>query len=305
MRESVISNKSGIAGLSLDECIKKIKEIEIKTKKLSSGLYAGKHLSIFCGSGIDFTDIREYVPGDDIRSIDWKTTARFQTPYLRLFSEDRENTIYLLIDRSASQSFGREKSKDERMLEISASLIFSAEAGRDAAGLCMFSEKVEKFIPAGRGRNHSVHLLNSIISQESEYSGTDIPTALKYMYNTLKRRSVIIIISDFEGDNFEKELSILSEKHEVYAVKIFDDREYLLPDIGLIRLKDPETGDLVVADTSDKKFRKKYSEIVQKEILRNTAIFRRCNVRCISLNTDADSESECRGFFSGKGRVSS
>lgn len=294
---------SGISGLSVNECIRKIQQIEIKTKKLSTGPYAGKHLSIFSGRGIDFTDIREYVPGDDVRSIDWKTTARFQTPYLRLFSEDRDQTFYLLIDRSGSQIFGREKSKDEKMLEISASIIFSSEAHRDATGLCMFTETVEKFIPAGKGRNHSVNLLNAIIKHNPEYPGTDIAQALRYMYNTLKRRSVIIVISDFEGDNFEKELSILSKKHEVYSLTISDMREEILPDIGLIRLQDSETGEIVIADTSDPVFCRNYSEIVLKENQEKEKILRRCNVKTLFIKTEEECESKSRYFFSGKGEV--
>jgi uncharacterized protein (DUF58 family) len=280
------------------DLIKRISDIEIYTKIYVEGLQAGQHMSVFKGQGIEFTDIREYVPGDDIRAIDWNVTARLNHPYVKEFTEERDQTFYIAADYSGSGKFGLEIPKFERMIEICASIGFAALKNNDRVGLCIFTDRVEKFIPARRGRKHLIRLLNTMISFTPESRATDIAPAVAFLSKAVKRRSSIIIVSDFYADSFQKPLKILNNRHEVIAVRLTDPRESELPDVGLIELEDSETGEQILVDTSDERIRSEYVRCVEEEDEKISASFRRCRIGCADIKTSDRYDIVLKKFFS-------
>ncbi len=223
-----------------NELIRDLQKIELTTKILVEGLHSGEHHSVFKGHGVEFADIREYVAGDDIRSIDWKVTARFNRPFIREYTEERDQTFYFIVDVSGSGMFGSGVTKKRKILEVFASLAFSALRNNDRIGLCLFSDRIEKFIPAKRGKKHLVSVIDTLIACHPGSKKTDISGVLHFIFRTLSRRSSIIIISDFESQDFFPALSILRKRHEVIAVRVTDRNEKEIPAIGRIALEDPE-----------------------------------------------------------------
>lgn len=282
------------------DLIKRISEVEIYTKIYVEGLQAGQHMSVFKGQGIEFTDIREYVPGDDIRAIDWNVTARLNHPYVKEFTEERDQTFYIAADYSGSGRFGTEIPKFERMIEICASIGFAALKNNDRIGLCIFTDRVEKFIPARRGRKHLIRILNTMISFTPGSGATDIGPAVTFLSKAIRRRSSIILISDFYTDGFQKPLRILNNRHEVIAIRLTDPRESELPDVGLIELEDPETGEQVLVDTSDEYVRSEYKRCVSEEEEKISSSFRRCRISCADLKTSDRYDIALKKFFSGE-----
>lgn len=282
------------------DLIRRISDVEIYTKIYVEGLQAGQHMSVFKGQGIEFTDIREYVPGDDIRAIDWNVTARLNHPYIKEFTEERDQTFYLVADYSGSAAFGLEIPKFERMIEISAAIGFAALKNNDRVGLCIFTDRVEKFIPARRGRKHLIRMLNTMISFTPESGATDIAPAVTFLSKAVKRRSSIILISDFYTDNFQRSLRILNKRHEVIALRLTDPRESELPDVGLIELEDPETGEQILVDTSDDYLRKEFSRSVAEENEKISSSFRRCRIGCADIKTTDKYDIVLKKFFSGE-----
>ncbi|WP_430810043.1 MULTISPECIES: DUF58 domain-containing protein [unclassified Carboxylicivirga] len=271
------------------DLLKKVRQIEIKTRGLSANIFAGEYHSAFKGRGMTFSEVREYQYGDDIRNIDWNVTARFNHPYIKVFEEERELTVLLMIDVSGSREFGTSfKSKKNVITEIAAVLAFSAIQNNDKIGVIFFSDRIEKFIPPKKGRKHILHIIREFITFTPGHRETNISEALKYLTNAIKKRCTAFIISDFIDDNFEDALKIANQKHDVVALKVYDQRETELPSIGMIKLKDAETGQYHWADTSNKVVREAYRKWWLQTDAETRTLFSKCGVDNVSVRTDED-----------------
>jgi uncharacterized protein (DUF58 family) len=271
------------------ELLKKVRRIEIKTRGLSRHIFAGEYHSAFKGRGIAFSEVREYQYGDDIRSIDWNVTARFNHPYVKIFEEERELTVMLLIDVSGSGNFGTAVTfKRDLMTEIAAVLSYSAIFNNDKIGVIFFSDKVEKTIHPKKGRKHILRIIRELLDFRSESTKTNLNEPLRFLTNIIKKRCTAFIISDFIAPDFEESLRIASNKHDIVALKVFDRVEQYLPDIGLAKIMDAETGIEKWIDTSSGSIRSKYNEWWNSHILGVKNIFNRCGVDYSELRTDLD-----------------
>lgn len=276
--------------METSELIKKVRKIEIKTRGLSKNIFAGEYHSAFKGRGMTFAEVREYQYGDDIRSVDWNVTARFGHPYIKVFEEERELTVVLLIDVSGSREFGTvSQLKKDIFTEVAATLAFSTIQNNDKIGVIFFSDKIEKFIPPKKGRKHVLHIIRELIDFVPESNKTDIGGALRYFTNAIKKSSTAFMISDLiDSNNFEKELSIASRKHDVVAMQVYDIRETELPDVGLVKLKDAETGERIWVDTSDKRLRTSYKHAWGQGQLALQKTFTKSGVELVSMSTSDD-----------------
>jgi len=271
------------------ELLKKVRKIEIKTRGLSKNIFAGEYHSAFKGRGMTFAEVREYQFGDDIRSIDWNVTARFGHPYIKVFEEERELTVVLLIDVSGSREFGTETQlKRDIFTEVAATLAFSTIQNNDKIGVIFFSDKIEKFIPPKKGKKHVLHIIRELIDFQPKSNKTDIAGALRYFTNAIKKSSTAFIISDLIDTNFEKELTIASRKHDVVALQVYDIRETELPNVGLVKLKDAETGERIWVDTSDKRLRTTYKHAWGESQLAIQKTFTKSGVDLVSMSTSDD-----------------
>ncbi|HPF52355.1 MAG TPA: DUF58 domain-containing protein [Draconibacterium sp.] len=273
------------------ELLQKVRKIEIKTRGLSRNIFAGEYHSAFKGRGMAFSEVREYQFGDDIRNIDWNVTARYNHPYVKIFEEERELTVMLLIDVSGSREFGStEKLKKNVITEISAVLSFSAIQNNDKIGVIFFSDRIEKFIPPKKGKSHILRIIRELIDFQPEHRKTDIAEAIRYLTNAIKKRCTAFVISDFMDDNadLEQALSIANNKHDVVALKIYDERETELPSIGMIKLKDAETGEYIWVDSSSGRTRKAYSKWWNDHAAKTDVMFKKCRVDYVSVNTNED-----------------
>lgn len=242
------------------ELLKKVRKIEIKTRGLSRQIFSGEYHSAFKGRGMAFSEVREYTPGDDVRTIDWNVTARFNTPYVKVFEEERELSVVLLVDVSASGFFGTQKQyKKDLITELCAVVAFSASTNNDKIGVIFFSDKIEKFIPPKKGKSYVLRIIRELIDFKAESKGTNVELALKYLTNVIKKRSTVFLISDFYSTaNYSDALKIANKKHDVIALKVNDKAEMEIPKVGLIKLKDNETGKIMWADTSSSSFQKQF-----------------------------------------------
>lgn len=242
------------------ELLKKVRKIEIKTKGLSSQIFSGEYHSAFKGRGMAFSEVREYIPGDDIRSIDWNVTARFNTPFVKVFEEERELSVVLVVDVSQSGFFGTtHQLKQDVITELCAVVAFSASQNNDKIGVIFFSDKIEKFIPPKKGKSHVLRIIRELIEFKPESKGTNIELALKYLTTVIKKKSVVFLLSDFMSpSNYRDALKIANKKHDMVALRVIDRRELELPDVGIIKLQDNESGEEKWIDTSDKNFRKQF-----------------------------------------------
>ncbi|WP_167618004.1 DUF58 domain-containing protein [Maribellus sediminis] len=273
------------------DLLKKVRKIEIKTRGLSRNIFAGEYHSAFKGRGMAFSEVREYQFGDDIRNIDWNVTARYSHPYVKIFEEERELTVMLLIDVSGSRDFGSfEKFKKNVITELSAILSFSAIQNNDKIGVIFFSNTIEKFIPPKKGKSHILRIIRELIDFEPENSETDITGAIRYLTNAIKKRCTAFVISDFIDDNpgLEQSLSIANNKHDVVALKIYDERETELPPIGMVKFKDAETGEYVWVDSSSRRTRQIYSKWWLEHAKKMDVMFKKCGVDYVSINTRED-----------------
>jgi uncharacterized protein (DUF58 family) len=273
------------------DLLKKVRKIEIKTRGLSRNIFAGEYHSAFKGRGMAFSEVREYQFGDDIRNIDWNVTARYGHPFVKIFEEERELTVMLLIDVSGSREFGTfEKLKKNVITELSAVLSFSAIQNNDKIGVIFFSNTIEKFIPPKKGKSHILRIIRELINFEPKDRGTNITETLRYLTNAIKKRCTAFIISDFIDDNkdLEMALSIANNKHDVVALKIYDEREKELPAIGMLKLKDAETGNYVMVDSSSRKTRKMYSDWWLNHSSKLDGMFKKCGVDYAAINTNED-----------------
>jgi uncharacterized protein (DUF58 family) len=278
--------------------LKQVKKLEITTKQIADGLITGNSDSIFKGQGIEFSEIRDYRPGDDIRAIDWKVTARFNHPYIKEFIEERDLQIYFVIDVSESGSFGTNVSKKQKSLEIIASLMFAALRNNDRIGVFLITDKIEQFIPPRKGRKHLLKALNLIVYFTPNSLKTDLKTSLVQISKIIKRKSVLFVVSDFiDESEFLKPLKILREKHDIIALKIADQREKEMPDVGLIELEDKETGEQILVDTSNEDFRNLYSKLISENEFQFISNLRKIKIDIITLFTDQNYSVPLKKFF--------
>ena len=275
--------------METSELLKQVRRIEIKSKGLSQNIFAGEYHSAFKGLGMTFSEVRAYQYGDEVRSIDWNVTARMGQPYVKVFEEEREMTVVLLIDVSGSRDFGTvSKMKKDIFTEVSATLAFSTIQNNDKVGVIFFSDKIEKFIPPQKGRKHVLHIIRELLDFKPESSKTDIGGALRYFTNVIRKRSTAFLISDFIDEDFEKELQIANRKHDIAAMQVYDVRETELPDVGLIKLKDAETGERIWVDTSEKRLRTAYRNNWNERQLALQKNFTKAGVDWVSMSTADD-----------------
>jgi len=271
------------------ELLKKVRKIEIKTRGLTRQIFAGEYHSAFKGRGMTFSEVRNYQYGDDIRNIDWNVTARFNHPFVKIFEEERELTVMLVIDVSGSGSFGTESHlKRDLITEIAAVLSFSAIANNDKIGVILFTDRIEKFIPPQKGRKHILRIIRELLEFQPVSRGTDISESLRFLTNAIKKRCTAFLISDFRDKGYARSLQVANNKHDVAAFHIYDRREAELPPVGLVRLMDAETGHERWVDTSSRKFRENYAMKWESHVDMMKEIFTRSGVDHVSIRTGAD-----------------
>lgn len=285
------------------ELLKKVRNIEIKTRGLSQNIFAGEYHSAFKGRGMTFSEVREYQYGDDIRDIDWNVTARHNHPYVKVYEEEREMTVMLLVDVSGSRQFGAiGEEKREMIAEIAATLAFSAIQNNDKIGVIFFSDKIEKFIPPKKGRKHILVIIRELLDFQPEQRGTDIGHALQYMTDALKKRCTTFVISDYiDIHDYRQPLSIANRKHDVTAIQVYDRRDTQLPNVGLLRLRDLETGHEQWVDSSSARVRKAFSKWWYERQQQMNDTMSRCGVDIASIATDEDYVKALMGLFKKRG----
>jgi len=284
------------------ELLKKVRKIEIRTRALSQQIFSGQYHSAFKGRGMAFSEVREYQYGDDIRNIDWNVTARFNHPYIKIFEEERELTVMLLIDVSGSTQFGtKQQFKSDLITEISAVLSFSAINNNDKVGVIFFSNQVEKFIPPKKGRSHILRIIRELVDYKSQEVQTNLPEALRYLTNAIKKRCTAFILSDFVNCDCEQALKIAANKHDVVALQIMDKGDALLPKMGLVQIHDPETGKKSIADTSNPKVQREYARWWHDQQKRNMELFKKSGVDMAQLYTDKDYVKALTELFHRRG----
>ncbi|MEM7367151.1 MAG: DUF58 domain-containing protein [Bacteroidota bacterium] len=293
------------------ELLKKVRKIEIKTKDLSNQIFSGGYHSAFKGRGMSFSEVRAYQYGDDVRNIDWNVTARMEDPYIKVFEEEREITVMLLVDVSPSTYFGTQlnrdqeaKTKQDVMTEISAVLSFSATNNNDKVGVILFTDKIEKFIPPKKGRNHILRIIRELIDPQPTSTGTDLAEVLRYLTNMLKKRSVVFVLSDFmnTGNDYKDALSIARRRHDVVGLHLYDEHEVQLPNIGLARVMDSESGKMVWIDTASKATRDTYAKWYQENLKRTRETFLRSGADFQSISTRESYIQALLGLFSRRGK---
>ena len=289
--------------MSTSALLKKVRKIEIKTKGLSNHIFAGEYHTAFKGSGMAFSEVREYRPGDEIRSIDWNVTARYNAPFVKVFEEEREMTVMLLIDVSASGNFGtKEQFKRELATEIAAILAFSAIKNNDKVGVIFFTDVIEQFIPPKKGKSHILRIIREVLAFQPKGKGTDIAGALEYFNSVIKKRSICFILSDFISKPFDKPLKIASKKHDLVALRIHDKREDTLPNVGLVPMQDAESEQMIFVDTSSKKIREDFAKtrLAKTEAIKK--LFPASGVDLIDITTGTDYVKPLINFFKTRGR---
>jgi uncharacterized protein (DUF58 family) len=285
------------------EILKKIRALEIKTKGLVQSVFAGDYHSVFKGRGMNFEDVREYQPGDEIRAIDWNVTARLGTAFVKKFTEERELTVVLVVDVSASGNFGSvSQSKRELAAEVACLLAFSAIRNNDKVGLLLFSDRVELFIPPKKGRSHTLRIIREILFFEPAGRGTAPALALDYLNKVVTRRAVVFFVSDFQTGDFSRELSVSGRRHDFIAVHVQDQREEMLPNVGIITLEDAETGEQIEINTADRTTRARFSALAETRRAELSRTLRRNSIDAISLRTGEDYLPALRSFFKQRER---
>ena len=285
--------------MEANELIKKVRKIEIKTRGLSSNIFAGQYHSAFKGRGMAFSEVREYQYGDDVRDIDWNVTARFNKPYVKVFEEERELTVMLLVDMSSSLDFGTSGMyKKEMVAEIAATLAFAAIQNNDKIGAIFFTDRIEKFIPPQKGRKHILYIIRELLGFEPESRQTDLIVPLQYLTNAIKKRCTTFILSDFIDErDFKSALTIANRKHDVVAIQVYDKRVEELPDVGLMKMVDAESGEDIYIDTSSRKVRALHHKwwVEHQQLLRD--VFSKSGVDSISVRTDQDYVKSLMNLF--------
>jgi len=285
------------------EILRKVKRIEIRTNRIVNDVFAGQYVSVFRGRGMEFDTVREYLPGDEIRSIDWNVTARMGRPYVKKFVEERELTVVLLVDISPSGAFGsRERFKNEVATELCAVIAFAAIKNNDKVGLIMFTDRIEKFILPKKGSKHALRVIRELLFSQPQGKGTDIALALDYLNRVIRRRSVVFLVSDFIAPSFEQPLKIANKRFDMVAVVVADPRELELPDVGLVQLQDAETGEVVLIDTHDPSVRREYDSLVRRRVEQNINQFKSLGMDYINISTDSSYIEPLLKFFRMRAR---
>ena len=280
------------------EILKRIRRIDLKTRRLVNDIFSGEYHSVFKGRGVEFSEVREYAVGDDVRTIDWNVTARMNRPYVKLFEEERELTVMLLFDISSSGEFGSvSRLKRDIAAEICAVLAFSAIQNNDKVGLILFTDTIEKFIPPKKGKRHILRILRELLYYKPQDKKTDIAASLEFLLRVTQKRTISFLVSDFIAEGYEKPLAIASRKHDIIPVVITDPREISLPSIGLIELEDAETGEMLLLDTKDMSIIKQFSESAVASIEKRKNIFNSVGLDTIEVSTDTDYLPKLVSFF--------
>jgi uncharacterized protein (DUF58 family) len=286
------------------EIFKKIRKIEIYTNRLVNDVLAGEYHSIFKGRGMEFAEVREYVPGDDIRTVDWNVSARMGSPFVKVFDEERELTVFLVVDASGSGRFGSgAQMKGELIAEICAVLAFSAIKNNDRVGLLIFTDRVEKLIPPKKGRKHVLRVIRELLYLEPKGRGTNVPAALEVLGAVARRRGIVFLVSDFLAEGVEEKLRIVSKRHDVIAIAVRDVREEALPEVGLLCVEDPETGETMLVDTADPALRRTFEQEAQRDRRELAEMFRRLGIDAIELRTDESYVVPLVSFFKKRMRA--
>ncbi len=290
--------------MDASELLKKVRKIEIKTRGLSQDIFAGQYHSAFKGRGMTFSEVRKYSYGDDIRDIDWNVTARQNKPYVKIFEEERELTVMLLIDVSGSGDFGAcGEMKKQMMAEIAATLAFSSIQNNDKVGVILYSDKIEKYIPPKKGKKHILLIIREIISFQPEHKLTDTDVALRFLTNAVKKRCTAFLLSDFiDGHDYSQSLSIASRKHDLASIQVYDKRDSELTDVGLLLARDMETGQQTWIDTSSAKVRKMYARDWYQRQQKISSLFNRCGTDMVSVSTDEDFVRALLALFQNRSR---
>ncbi len=280
------------------EILRQVRRVEIATRGLVNDVFSGEYHSVFKGRGMNFAEVREYQHGDDIRAIDWNVTARTGAPFIKVFDEERELTVMLVVDVSASGDFGsRSRMKGEVAVEICAVLAFSATTNNDKVGLIIFSDRIEKFVPPRKGRRHVLRVLRELLYFKPEGRGTDIAGALEYLARVVRRRAVVFVVSDFLGDRYEKALAVAGRRHDTVAIRMSDPGERRLPAVGFLELEDAETGEQLTVDVSDPAFRAAFDADVAAQLAASDKQFRKTRVDVVEITTDEPYADRLMRFF--------
>ena len=283
------------------EILKKVRKIEIKTRRLSDHIFSGEYHTSFKGRGMTFSEVRQYQYGDDVRAIDWNVTARYNEPFVKVFEEERELTMMLMVDISGSESFGtKNQLKRDMITEIAATLAFSATQNNDKIGLLLFSDQIELFIPPKKGKSHVLRIIRELIEFESKSKKTDLSQAFKYLSSVLKKKAIVFLISDFMVKDYEHTLKIASKRHDVTGIRVFDQREESIPNIGVVNMLDAETGETLLVDTTSNKVRMDYEKYYRENVNYFKDIFSKCGAGTISSRVDESYVTKLLGYFKAR-----
>ncbi|WP_375237771.1 DUF58 domain-containing protein [Aurantibacter sp.] len=280
------------------ELLKKVRKIEIKTRRLSDHIFGGEYHSTFKGRGMTFSEVRQYQFGDDVRNIDWNVTARYNEPYVKVFEEERELTMMLMVDVSASELFGTDQQiKKEIITEIGATLAFSATQNNDKIGLILFTDQIELFIPPKKGRSHVLRIIRELIEFKPLSKQTNISDALKFLSNVMKRKAIVFVLSDFIADDYKQTLKIAANKHDITGIRVFDKHEESIPNLGMVQMQDQETGELMLVNTNSKKIRQDYANYYSNKVNFYKDTFAKSGAGAINCRTDESYVKKLLGYF--------
>ncbi len=280
------------------DLLKKVRKIEIKTRRLSDHVFGGEYHSTFKGRGMTFSEVRQYQFGDDVRNIDWNVTARYSEPFIKVFEEERELTLMLMVDVSGSELFGTQNQlKKEVLTEIAATLAFSATKNNDKVGLMLFTDKVELYIPPKKGRFHVLRIIRELIEFKPESNKTDIAGALKYLSNMMKKKAIVFLMSDFIAKDYQQTLKIAANKHDLTGIRVYDQREEQIPNLGLVQMLDAETGEYITVNTGSKSVRNAYAEYFREQINYFNESFRLSGAGTINNRVDESYVTKLLGYF--------
>lgn len=284
------------------ELLKKVRKIEIKTRRLSDHIFGGEYHSTFKGRGMTFSEVRQYQFGDDVRSIDWNVTARYNEPYVKVFEEERELTMMLMVDVSGSELFGTTNQfKKEIITEISATLAFSALQNNDKAGLILFSDEVELFIPPKKGKSHVLRIIRELLEFKPKSNKTDIAGALKYLTNVMKKKAIVFVLSDFIAEDYERSMKIIGNKHDVTGIRVYDEREESIPNIGMVQMQDAETGVVKLVNTQSKSVRNAYGQYHRDRVAYFKETFTKSGSGVLDCRVDESYVKKLLGYFKRRG----
>ena len=284
------------------ELLKKVRKIEIKTRRLSDHIFGGEYHSTFKGRGMTFSEVRQYQFGDDVRNIDWNVTARYNEPFIKVFEEERELTMMLMVDISGSELFGTdEQFKNELVTEIAATLAFSATQNNDKIGLILFSDQVELYIPPKKGRSHVLRIIRELIEFHPKSKKTNIAEALKFLSNVMKKKAIVFLLSDFIADDYHHTMKIVSGKHDVTGIRVYDRREESIPNLGMVQMQDEETGELMLVNTSSKKVRRNYEKFYLEKVAYFKESFTKSGAGVIDCRLDESYVKKLLGYFKRRG----